>query len=343
MMTDNLLFLRGPNSSVYILVLFQRSTGASAIHEILSGRIQQPLSEVLEEESPILTISDLKKHTFFDPEDLEEESPILTISDLKKHTFFDPEDVEALLREIETEPGTTIALDSLSSYNDEDNSATFTSLLRRASLRKERLKKEFRERKLDLACFQALKKIRNALEEVVSSPDIPDAEKAEFINKTTSHAVEIFQARQKGVQFEESIQQKAQTLQKKGVIFSHQPKQEKAVQPPDLSKIPLWRGRDLDGRALDYLKTHYGQYLSAFGAEQNNVFQDQIRAHDPKLMRGVGNQLQEEGKGRKVKDFVKPRSARTELELETFDLDTLKKAHRIKGFLRRRRLKGSDT
>jgi hypothetical protein len=50
-----------------------------------------------------------------------------------------------------------------------------------------------------------LKEFGDALEEVVSSPDIPDAEKPEFINKTTSHAVEIFQARKKGVQFEESI------------------------------------------------------------------------------------------------------------------------------------------
>jgi hypothetical protein len=199
------------------------------------------------------------------------------------------------------------------------------------------------DKEVEKASLNALKKIRDRAEEFKSFKGIPDDKKIEDLNKIASHDVEIFDAFTRGIEFEEFIQQKAKTLQKKGEIFSHQPKQEKAVQPPDLSKIPLWRGRDLDGRALDYLKTHYGQYLSAFGAEQNNVFQDQIRAHDPKLMRGVGNQLQEEGKGRKVRDFVKPRSARTELELETFDLDTLKKAHRIKGFLRRRRLKGSDT
>jgi hypothetical protein len=326
MMTNNLLFLRDPNSSVYILVLFQRSTGASAISEIFSGQTQRTLSEVLEEESPILTISNLKKYT---------------ISDLKEHNFLVPENAEVFLvdmedvqasqagLEIKTRHATISALDILSRNNDEDISATNTLLLRKEDLKpKER---EPRVRKLDLASSQALKEFGDALEEVVSSPDIPDAEKPEFINKTTSHAVEIFQARKKGVQFEESIQQKAQTLQKKGEIFSHKPKQEKAVQPPDLSKIPLWQDRKQGekAKALDYLETHYGQYLTAFSAEQNNVFQDQIRAHDPKLVQGVINQLRGEGKGRKLRDFVKTRSARVDQELENVSVEDLKKKPRL--------------
>src|SRR5207248_706215 len=143
--------------------------------------------------------------------------------------------------------------------------------------------------------------------------------------------VDIIEARKKGIVFEEFIQQKAQALQKEGEIFSHQPKQEKAVQPPDLSGIPLWQGSKWGekAKALDYLETHYGQYLTAFGAEQNNVFQDQIRAHDPKLIQGVKNQLREEGKGRKVSDLVKTRSARVDRELENISVADLKKDPRL--------------
>jgi hypothetical protein len=229
-------------------------------------------------------------------------------------------------------------LSRLSHYNFEDYSATPTLLLR-----KDYLKEEFRERKLDLASLQALRKIGESAEKLKLSKDISDEKKVEVIHKTASHVQDIFEACQKGIPFEEALRRKVKTLQpKKGEIFRYRPKQEKAVQPPDLSKIPLWRGRGLDGRALDYLKTHYGQYLSTFGAEQNSVFQDQIRAHDPKLMQDLRSQLHEEGRGRKVSDFVKPRSARTERELETFDLDILKQAERIKGLLRRGRLKKED-
>src|SRR2546423_9364805 len=55
----------------------------------------------------------------------------------------------------------------------------------------------------------------------------------------------------------------------------HQPKPEELGHPPDLSQIPQWRSRKRDGRPLDFLQTHYGQWLSAFGAEQDNVFMDQ--------------------------------------------------------------------
>ena len=108
---------------------------------------------------------------------------------------------------------------------------------------------------------------------------------------------------------------------------------------PDVSDIPLWRGRKKDGMPLDFIKAHYGHCLAAFGAAQDTLFQDQLRARDPKLLQGVSNQLQEEGHGRKLRDFVKPRAVRTERELESFDLETLKQAHRIKGLLSRRRLK----
>jgi hypothetical protein len=263
---------------------------------------------------------------------IEGTSPIIISSSNELPPFWDMYEVQARQadREIKTGHGTIIVLD--------DYLATSTLLLR-----KDYLKEEFRERKLDLASLQALRKIGESAEKLKLSKDISDEKKVEVFNKTASHVQDIFEACQKGIPFEEALRRKVKTLQpKKGEIFRYRPKQEKAVQPPDLSKIPLWRGRGLDGRALDYLKTHYGQYLSAFGAEQNSVFQDQIRAHDPKLVQDLRSQLHEEGRGRKVSDFVKPRSARTERELETFDLDILKQAERIKGLLRRGRLKKED-
>jgi hypothetical protein len=315
MMTNNLLFLRDPNSSVYILVLFQRSTGTSAISEIFSGQTQRTLSEVLEEESPILTISDLKKHNFLVPENAEV-------------FLVDMEDVQASQAELEIKTRHAIisALDILSRYNDEDNSATPTSLLRKEVVPKEEEQKQGDE-EFEIAKSHALGKIGARVEQIITSPDLYD-----IFNNTVSFAHDIYNACKKGValeEIEETLQQKA--LQKKGEIFPHQPKQEKAVQPPDLSKIPLWQGskQGEKAKALDYLKTHYGQYLTAFGAEQNNVFQDQIRAHDPKLIQGVKNQLRGEGKGRKVSDLVKTRSARVDQELENVSVEDLKKKPRL--------------
>jgi hypothetical protein len=241
-------------------------------------------------------------------------------------------DIEEVLarqdeREIKTEHGIIIPLHILSRNKDEDYLATPIPLPRKGFVPKEGEPKQGKGG-VETAKLQALKKFGDSLEKVISSHDISDEGKVEIINKTTSHAVDIFDARQKGVSFEQSLQQKAQTLQKKEVIFSHQPKQEKAVQPPDLSEIPLWRGRREDGMPLEFIKIHYGQYLSAFGAEQNSVFQDQIRAHDPKLLQGVINQFREEGKGRKVGDFVKTRSARVDRELKSIDPEYLREAHR---------------
>jgi hypothetical protein len=192
-----------------------------------------------------------------------------------------------------------------------------------------RLESDAVDKEVEKASFNFLKKIRNKVEEFKSSKGIPDDKKIEDLNKIESHDVEIFDALTRGIVFEEFIQKKAQTLQKKGDVFLHRPKPAEVVQPPDLSEIPLWRGSNLDGKALDFLKTHYGQYLSAFGAEQNSVFQDQIRAHDRGLIKGINNQLRKEGKGRKLQDFAKTRSARIDQELENVSAADLKKESRL--------------
>jgi hypothetical protein len=94
--------------------------------------------------------------------------------------------------------------------------------------------------------------------------------------------------------------------------------------------------------ALDFLETHYGQWLSAFRAEQDSVFQDQIRTHDPKLIQGVKNQLHEEGKGRKVSDVVKTRSARKDRELENASVEDLKRKPQLAGTLYSREKRAAD-
>jgi hypothetical protein len=363
MITDDYLFLRGPNPSVYILVLFQRSTSASAIREILSGRIQRTLtlSEVLEEyRANVLkhfrkhslpsnyglstaALEEIKKHNF-DIENLvcDFSDPFIygsglypSIDESVLLEVFGKKEVQVrqVEHEIITGHDTIITLDSLSRYNDEDNLATPTSLLRKEVVPKEEEQKQGDE-EFEIAKSHALGKIGARVEQIITSPDLYDV-----FNNTVSFAHDIYNACKKGValeEIEETLQQKA--LQKKGVIFSHQPKQEKAVQPPDLSGIPLWQGskRGEKVKALDYLKTHYGQWLSAFGAEQNSVFQDQIRAHDPKLMQGVRSQLHHEGKGRKVADFVKTRSARVDRELESINSSNLKQAERLSAAKRRR-------
>lgn len=389
MTTNNILFLRGPDSSVYILVPLQRSTGTSTIREILSGQIQLILPTVLvENRADILNPSrkyffpashgvstaageEIRKHTFASL--LKELSPFLTmgtllhaykgISSAKKlspiltfntfdmrrdiedilHLFpkdpkdpreselpsiYDVEEVQALQdeREIKTEYGTIIA------------SATSTSLLGEGVIKpKEREPKKQGVKEVEKAKSQLEKELGEGVENLESSKAISYEEKVEFLNKAASHVHDIFDARLKGIKLEEFIQQQARPIPKKGDIFSHQPKQEKALQPPDLSEIPLYRGhrgRRRQGspsevRPLDFLKIHYGQWLSSFGAEENKVYQDQIRAHDSKLIQGVKNQLREEGKGRKVSDFVKTRSARLDRELENVSVADLKKTRRL--------------
>jgi hypothetical protein len=244
--------------------------------------------------------------------------------------------------------GLFVAFYYLSLYNDLENSATDVPSPDKEDVMSP--KEWDLQQGVESAKLQALKEIGDALDKVISSPDVPDAEKAEFIKKTASHTVESSEARQKGVQFEEFIQQKAQALPKKGDIFPPQPKQEKALQPPDLSEIPLYRGRrgrrkqgsPPEVRPLDFLKTHYGQWLSAFGAEENRVYQDQIRAHDPDLIKRIDNQLRTEGKGRKVRDFVKTRSARRDRELENASAEDLRKNHRLAATLYSREKRAAD-
>jgi hypothetical protein len=186
--------------------------------------------------------------------------------------------------------------------------------------------------------LQSLRKMTESTDELLSSHALSDKAKADVLEKTASLVHNIFQASQNHIPFEDTLLQQAKGLQQQtGDSFVHRPKPEARGQTPDVSTIPLWRGRKQDGMPLDFIKAHYGRCLSAFGAEQDTLFQDQIRTRDPKLLQGVSNQLHEEGQGRKLRDFVKPRSVRTERELESFDLETLKQAHRIKGLLSRRR------
>jgi hypothetical protein len=188
--------------------------------------------------------------------------------------------------------------------------------------------------------LQSLRKMTESTDKLLSSHALSDTAKADVLEKTASLVYDIFQASQNHIPFEDTLLQKAKGLQQQtGDIFVHRPKPEARGQTPDVSNIPLWRGRKQDGMPLDFIKAHYGRCLSAFGAEQDTLFQDQIRTRDPKLLQGVSNQLHEEGQGRKLRDFVKPRSVRTARELESFDLETLKQAHRIKGLLSRRRRK----
>jgi hypothetical protein len=175
--------------------------------------------------------------------------------------------------------------------------------------------------------LEALRKLRKSRKELLSSDAISGEVKADVLEKTASLVQDIFQASQKHIPFEETLQQKAQALQQKGDIFVHQPKP--VEQPPDLSDIPLWRGRKQDGKPLDFLEAHYRQWLSRFGAPEDAVYMDQIHKHDPKLLQGVRNQLREEGKGDKPRDFIKPRSARIDRELANVTVEDLKKNTRL--------------
>jgi hypothetical protein len=186
--------------------------------------------------------------------------------------------------------------------------------------------------------LQSLRKMTESTDKLLSSQALSDQAKADVLEKTASLVHDIFQASQNHIPFEDTLLQQAKALQQQtGDSFVHRPQPEARGQPPDVSTMPLWRGRKQDGMPLDFIKAHYGGCLSAFGAERDTLFQDQIRSRDPKLLQGVSNQLHEEGQGRKLRDFVKPRSVRTARELESFDLATLKQAHRIKGLLSRRR------
>ena len=196
---------------------------------------------------------------------------------------------------------------------------------------------------------QAVRKFRDGAEKQLLSlvPAISDQDKEDFLEEATSLVVDVFQAREQNMPFKELRQQKALALQeKKGDVFVHQPKAETIVHAPDLSKIPKWRGRKLDGMPLDFIKAHYGKWLTKFGAPEDAIYQDTLRKYDPKLLYGIENQLREERQSRKgrdkVRDFIKPRSARIDREVEAFTSDSLKHAQRLRAAMIRRQAKRQD-
>jgi hypothetical protein len=244
-----------------------------------------------------------------------------------------------------------IALDALSHYNDRENSATDAPSpdkevdMPPGEREPGQGVDEVEDKEVEKACSEALKKISLSTKGFAASNAIPAEKKVNDIKKTEVLVHDIFEACQNSLPFEEALQQIVQSPHpKEGEIFHYQPKQEKALQPPDLSEIPLYqgrRGRQKQGsppkvKPLDFLKTHYGQWLSSFGAAEDSVFQEHIRGHDHKLMEGLRSQLHHEGKGRKVSDLVKTRSARVDRELEGINSSNLKRAERLSVAKRRR-------
>lgn len=154
-------------------------------------------------------------------------------------------------------------------------------------------------------------KIRDSIDALIASP-IPEESKAVVLSSIIHDISEACKG----------------NVPPEGTPQKREP-QEEAPPTPDLSAIPSWRGRKRDGMPLDFLKRHYGQWLAAFGAKEDSVFQDQIRAHDPGFLKGIDNQFREEGQGRKVSDFVKTRSARIDRELESITARALEKNVRL--------------
>jgi hypothetical protein len=187
---------------------------------------------------------------------------------------------------------------------------------------------------------QPLRRVEESIQEFASS-DIPGEVKTPVFEVTASLVQGIFHAAQNKTPIVEVLEQKLETLRRKGgVVFVGEPKPAETGQPPDLSEIPQWKGRRKDGAALDFLQAHYGQWLSVFNSQQEDaVFQDQIRRHDPKLLHGLTNQLLWEGQGRKIREFVKPRSARTDRELASITSESLKHAESLSVSKRRRQAK----
>ena len=187
------------------------------------------------------------------------------------------------------------------------------------------VERESKEKEDEAVSLRAVReKTRGSIEKLISSEAIQEGEKANVLN--IIH--DISEAFQKGIPIEEILQQKIQAFKQ-------------AEQTPDLSAIPLWQNREQSGMPLDFIEAHYGQYLVAFGAKKDNVFQNQIRSHNPELIKGIYNQLYEEGKGRKVRDFIKTRSVRVDRELENteYHKKVNREASRLNMAARRRKLK----
>jgi hypothetical protein len=192
------------------------------------------------------------------------------------------------------------------------------------------------------AKLQTSSKVEGSIEEFALS-DIPDEVKVTVFEEAASLLHDIFRAPQNNTPIVEVLAQKQETLrQKGGVVFVGQPQPPETGQAPDLSEIPRWQGRKQDGMPLAFIQAHYGQWLSAFGAQEDTIFQDQIRKHNPGLIKGMHNQLREEGQGRKVREIVKPRSARLDRELENLNDEDLKKFPRLASTLYRRQRRTAE-
>ena len=187
--------------------------------------------------------------------------------------------------------------------------------------------------------MQTSSKVAESIEAFALS-DIPEEVKVIVFEEAASLLQDIFQAPQNNTPIVEVLKQKQEALQQKGgIIFVGQPPPAETGQAPEFSAIPRWQGRKQDGMPLDFIQAHYGQWLSAFGAEQDAIFQDQIRKHDKRLITAIENQLREEKQGRKVRDFIKSRSARIDREVAAFTSESLNNAERLRAAKRRRQAK----
>lgn len=164
----------------------------------------------------------------------------------------------------------------------------------------------------------ALSKIGDIFRQMALSENISDEDKMKAFDKSVSLVQDLFGTCQEGKISETDFRQKTQYSNK-----------EKDGETLDLSGIPFWRDRKQDGMPLTFLEKHYGDWLTAFRSDRDRVFQDQVRAHDLRLITGIHNQLREEDRGRKLHDFVKTRSARLDQELENATISDLMRDKRL--------------
>lgn len=164
----------------------------------------------------------------------------------------------------------------------------------------------------------ALNKIGDIFRQIALSENMSDEDKMKAFDKSVSLVQDFFGACQEGKISETDFRHNAQYSNK-----------EKYGETLDLSGIPFWRGRKQDGMPLTFLEKHYGDWLTAFRSDRDRVFQDQVRAHDLRLITGIHNQLREEDRGRKLHDFVKTRSARLDQELENATISDLIRDKRL--------------
>lgn len=133
----------------------------------------------------------------------------------------------------------------------------------------------------------------------------------------------------------------ARAFQQKASPPELKPPLSPSLEPPNISRIPRWQGRRVHGPALAYLEQHYGQWLTCFGAPEDRIYQDQIRAHDRSLVKGVDNELREKASGRKIRDYIPTRSARVDEELARSSVEGLLKNRRLVRALAARQSRGT--